>query len=97
MGSGLARARVLGTVYMLPIACRYEGETTTVRVQMIESNMILKAARKPVSAGMFWRHLLVACTMLAAGYAGETGALEAWIGFILGMPDGSLASRRYSS
>ena len=51
---------------------------------MIEGNLILKAARKPVSAGMFWRLLLGTVAMLAFGYAGETDVLEAWIGLIFG-------------
>jgi len=72
-------------VHESPIVYRYVDWTITVPLQMIEFNLILKAARKPVSAGMFWRLLLGTCAMLAFGYAGETGALEAWIGFILGM------------
>ena len=52
---------------------------------MIYGNLILKAARKPVSAGMFWRLLLGTIATLAFGYAGETGVLEAWIGFSFGM------------
>ena len=50
--------------------------TITVPLKMIKFNLILKAARKPVSAGMFWRLLLGAIAMLAFGYAGETGVLE---------------------
>ena len=52
---------------------------------MTEGNLLLKAARKPVSAGMFGRLLLGTITKLAFGYAGETGVLEAQIGFIFGM------------
>ena len=63
----------------------YVDWTITVPLQMIKFNLILKAARKPVSAGMFWRLLLGTVAMLAFGYAGETGVLEAWIGFIFGM------------
>ena len=54
--------------------------TITVPLQMIKGNLILKAARKPVSAGRFWRLLLGTVAMLAFGYAGDTGVLEAWIG-----------------
>merc|ERR1712214_215888 len=35
--------------------------------------------------GMFWRLSVGTVAMLAFGYMGETGALEAWIGFIFGM------------
>merc|ERR1712154_703001 len=37
-----------------PIVYRYVDWTITVPLQMIEFNLILKAANKPVSAGMFW-------------------------------------------
>merc|ERR1712088_22282 len=68
-----------------PIVYRYVDWTITVPLQMIEFNLILKAARKPVTPGMFWRLLLGTVAMLAFGYMGETGALEAWIGFIFGL------------
>ena len=57
-------------------------------------NLILKAAEKPVSAGMFWRMLLGAIANLAFGYAGETGVLEARIGSSLAWAAGSASSRR---
>merc|ERR1712204_82911 len=57
-------------VHESPIVYRYVDWTITVPLQMIEFNLILKAARKPVSAGMFWRLLLGTCAMLAFGYAG---------------------------
>jgi len=72
-------------VHESPIVYRYVDWTITVPLQMIEFNLILKAAGKPVTAGMFWRLLLGTVAMLGFGYAGETGALEAWIGFIFGM------------
>merc|ERR1712204_159341 len=75
-------------VHESPIVYRYVDWTITVPLQMIEFNLILKAARKPVSAGMFWRLLLGTCAMLAFGYAGETGVLEAWIGFFMGEAGG---------
>ena len=46
---------------------------------MTEGNLLLKAA------GMFGRLLLGNFTKLAFGYAGETGVLEAWKCFSLGM------------
>ena len=51
----------------------------------IRKGIFLKAARKPVSAGMFWRLLPGTIAILAFGYAGDTGVLEAWIGLIFGM------------
>merc|ERR1712232_1343651 len=72
-------------VHQSPIVYRYVDWTITVPLQMIEFNLILKAARKPVTPGMFWRLLLGTVAMLAFGYMGETGALEAWIGFIFGL------------
>merc|ERR1712129_419091 len=55
-------------VHESPIVYRYVDWTITVPLQMIEFNLILKAARKPVSAGMFWRLLLGTCAMLAFGW-----------------------------
>ena len=60
----------------------------TVPWQMIEGNLSLKAAREPVSAGRFWRLLLGTIATLAFGYAGDTGGLETWIGFTLGIGGG---------
>merc|ERR1712008_85626 len=54
---------------------RYVDWTITVPLQMIEFNLILKAARKPVTPGMFWRLLLGTVAMLAFGYMGETGGV----------------------
>merc|ERR1711982_61107 len=53
--------------------------------QMIEFNLILKAAGKPVSALMFWKLLGGTVAMLAFGYMGETSILPAWPGFACGM------------
>ena len=52
---------------------------------MTEFNLILKAARKPVGSMMFVRLLGGTVAMLAFGYAGEVGAINAWIGFAIGM------------
>merc|ERR1719453_1784213 len=57
----------------------------TVPLQMIEFNLILKAAGKPTSPGMFWRLLIGTCVMLAFGYLGEIGALLAWPAFAAGL------------
>ena len=42
--------------------------TITVPLQMIEGNLILKATRKPVSAGMFWRR----CSELSPSWPSAT-------------------------
>merc|ERR1712029_340987 len=39
----------------------------------------------PVTSGMFWRLLMGTVMMLAFGFAGETGGMNAWIGFIFGL------------
>merc|ERR1719282_1854384 len=52
---------------------------------MIEFNLILKAAGKPLAAGMFWRLLVGTVIMLMFGYLGETFLLPAWPAFIMGM------------
>merc|ERR1712113_441015 len=62
-------------VHQSPIVYRYVDWTITVPLQMIEFNLILKAARKPVTPGMFWRLLLGTVAMLAFGYMGEAGGV----------------------
>merc|ERR1711904_664541 len=52
---------------------------------MIEFNLILKAVKPDISAGMFWRLLFGTVVMLAAGYCGEAGFVNAYAGFALGM------------
>merc|ERR1739845_236658 len=59
--------------------------TITVPLQMIEFNLILKAAGKQTSAAMFWKLLLGTVIMLLCGYLGETKVLPAWPGFIGGL------------
>jgi len=68
-----------------PIVYRYIDWSITVPLQMIEFNLILKAAGKPVSGAMFWQLLLGTVAMLACGYCGEVGYLPAWPGFIGGL------------
>merc|ERR1711957_577146 len=68
-----------------PIVYRYIDWSITVPLQMIEFNLILKAAGKTVGADGFWRLLIGTVAMLAFGYAGESGAINAWIGFFFGM------------
>jgi len=68
-----------------PIVYRYIDWSITVPLQMIEFNLILKAAKAPIGADGFWRLLIGTVAMLAFGYAGESGAINAWIGFFFGM------------
>merc|ERR1711977_646539 len=72
-------------VHKSPIVYRYVDWSITVPLQMIEFNLILKAAGKPVSGGMFWRLLVGTVIMLFFGYLGETFLLPAWPAFILGV------------
>ena len=67
-----------------PILYRYIDWSITVPLQMIEFYLILSAVQ-PVSKGMFFRLLLGTVAMLAFGYAGEAGFLNAMLGFGLGM------------
>merc|ERR1712244_136222 len=68
-----------------PIVYRYIDWSITVPLQMIEFNLILKAAKAPIDAGGFWRLLGGTVAMLAFGYAGESGQMNPWVGFALGM------------
>merc|ERR1712206_9426 len=72
-------------VHKSPIVYRYVDWSITVPLQMIEFNLILKAAGKPVSSAMFWKLLLGTVIMLAFGYLGETFLLPAWPAFIGGV------------
>merc|ERR1711972_392480 len=67
------------------IVYRYVDWSITVPLQMIEFNLILKAAGKPVSGAMFWKLLLGTVMMLLFGYLGETFLLPAWPAFIGGL------------
>ena len=68
-----------------PIVYRYIDWSITVPLQMIEFNLILKAAKAPIGPAGFWKLLVGTVCMLAFGYAGETKAINPWIGFALGM------------
>merc|ERR1711904_644793 len=72
-------------VHKSPIVYRYVDWSITVPLQMIEFNLILKAANAPIGPAGFWKLLIGTVLMLAFGYAGESGAINAWIGFGLGM------------
>jgi len=68
-----------------PVVYRYVDWSITVPLQMIEFNLILKAAGKPTSSGMFWKLLLGTVVMLLCGYLGEVTILPKLVGFIGGM------------
>jgi len=68
-----------------PIVYRYIDWSITVPLQMVEFYLILSAVQPNISAGMFWRLLIGTVVMLAFGYAGEAGFVNAWAGFIVGM------------
>jgi len=68
-----------------PILYRYIDWSITVPLQMIEFNLILKAVKPDIGAGMFWRLLIGTVVMLAAGYCGEAGYVNAHYGFYAGM------------
>ena len=67
-----------------PTVYRYVDWLITVPLQMIEFYIIL-AAVATVSAGIFWRLLIASVVMLVAGYLGEIGAMNVWLGFVIGM------------
>jgi len=68
-----------------PIVYRYIDWSITVPLQMIEFYLILSAVQPNIGAGMFWRLLIGTCVMLAFGYSGEAGFVNAWLGFMVGM------------
>jgi len=70
---------------MSPILYRYIDWSITVPLQMIEFYLILSAVQPDLSGGIFWRLLLGTVVMLAAGYCGEAGFVNAWLGFLVGM------------
>merc|ERR1739846_49822 len=68
-----------------PIVYRYIDWSITVPLQMVEFYLILSAVQPNISGGMFWRLLIGTCVMLAFGYSGEAGFVNAWLGFMVGM------------
>jgi len=72
-------------VHKSPIVYRYVDWSITVPLQMIEFNLILKAAGKNTSAAMFWKLLGGTVMMLTFGYLGEISALPAWPAFFGGL------------
>merc|ERR1711884_760004 len=71
-------------VHKSPIVYRYVDWTITVPLQMIEFNLILRAAGKNVSSLMFWKLLLGTVVMLLCGYLGEIHVLPGFVGGMCG-------------
>merc|ERR1712029_138890 len=67
------------------IVYRYVDWTITVPLQMIEFNLILKAAGKQTSSAMFYKLLLGTVAMLLCGYLGEIKAMPPATGFCGGL------------
>merc|ERR1712048_244635 len=72
-------------VHKSPVVYRYIDWCITVPLQMIEFNLILKAAKAPISQMGFWKLLIGTVLMLAFGYAGETRLINANLGLVVGM------------
>jgi len=72
-------------IHKSPIVYRYIDWSITVPLQMIEFNLILKAAKAPISPAGFWKLLIGTVLMLSFGYAGETRTINPWMGFGLGL------------
>jgi len=68
-----------------PILYRYIDWTITVPLQMIEFYLILSAVSKDLSQASFWKLLIGTVIMLVAGYGGEAGLCDPWIGFLVGI------------
>merc|ERR1712070_445076 len=68
-----------------PVVYRYIDWSITVPLQMIEFNLILNAAKAPISSAGFWKLLVGTVLMLTFGYIGETTPGFGWPGFILGL------------
>jgi len=67
-----------------PTGYRYVDWLVTVPLQMVEFYLIL-AACTAVAGGVFWRLFIGSLVMLIAGYLGETGMINATIGFVVGI------------
>merc|ERR1712107_193465 len=80
-------------IHASPILYRYIDWSITVPLQMIEFNLILVAVKPDISAGMFWRLLGGTVIMLAFGYAGEAGFVNAWLGFEIFMGEAGSVAR----
>ncbi len=67
-----------------PTVYRYIDWLITVPLLILEFYFVLSAVKK-VSGGIFWRLLIGSIVMLLGGYLGESGYINAMLGFIIGM------------
>lgn len=67
-----------------PLVFRYVDWLLTVPLQIVEFYLIL-AAIAVVAVSVFWRLLVASLVMLIAGYLGEVGTINTWLGFWVGM------------
>jgi bacteriorhodopsin len=67
-----------------PTVYRYIDWLITVPLLIVEFYFVLSAVKK-VSGGIFWRLLIGSIVMLLGGYLGESGYINAMLGFIIGM------------
>ena len=67
-----------------PLVFRYVDWLLTVPLQIVEFYLIL-AAIAVVQSSLFWRLLIASVVMLVAGYLGEVGSINVWVGFVIGM------------
>ena len=67
-----------------PTVYRYIDWLLTVPLQVVEFYLIL-AAVTTVRGGVFFKLLIGSLVMLIAGYLGEAGLVNAWLGFIVGL------------
>ena len=67
-----------------PTVYRYIDWLITVPLQIVEFYLILAAIRK-VPTSLFWRLLIASLVMLVAGYLGETGMIQPFLGFVIGV------------
>ena len=67
-----------------PTVFRYVDWLLTVPLQLVEFYLIL-AAIAVVKSSLFWRLLIASVVMLVAGYLGEVGSINVWVGFVIGM------------
>ena len=67
-----------------PLVLRYVDWLITVPLQVSEFYLIL-AAVGVASIGLFWRLVGASVVMLVSGFLGESGAIDIWLGFAIGM------------
>ena len=67
-----------------PLVLRYVDWLITVPLQVSEFYLIL-AAVGVASIGLFWRLVGASIIMLVSGFLGESGAIDIWLGFAIGM------------